>query len=261
MIALIAADVDGTLLENGMQELSDRVVEQMNALQEAGVLFAAASGRQYPNLKHLFRRVKGDVLYICENGALVVYKNKVIHKLPILRTMGLELMEDIWTQKDCEILLSGKTTSYLLPKQMRFYEYMEQVVGNQCTLMQHPNQVQEEYIKISAYCKEGITPYTDYFKERWQNRLNVAVSGQCWIDFNNRNANKGTALHKVQQQFGISVEDTVALGDNFNDLEMFEQCYFSYAMRHADSEVRRKAHYVTEDVESVLQDVLYLRQR
>ena len=47
MLKLIASDIDGTLLQNGKRELSLQAVEQIKQLKKMGILFAAASGRQY----------------------------------------------------------------------------------------------------------------------------------------------------------------------------------------------------------------------
>ena len=74
MVKLIACDLDGTLLLNGAQELNPGTVDQIRKLLSQGRVFAAASGRQYPNLRRLFAGVEDDIAYICENGALVIYK-------------------------------------------------------------------------------------------------------------------------------------------------------------------------------------------
>ena len=55
MIRLIAADMDGTLL-NGRGELPPHVFQAVRMLRKQGVLFAAASGRQYYNLETFLRR-------------------------------------------------------------------------------------------------------------------------------------------------------------------------------------------------------------
>ena len=47
MIKLIASDLDGTLLQNGAQELNPEIYDLILALKERGIHFAAASGRQY----------------------------------------------------------------------------------------------------------------------------------------------------------------------------------------------------------------------
>ena len=45
-----------------------------------GILFVAASGRQYANMKKMFRPVVDDMAFISENGALAVYNEKVLYQ-------------------------------------------------------------------------------------------------------------------------------------------------------------------------------------
>ena len=54
MIKLVATDIDGTLLQSGEREVPEAVFVQIDRLLKKGILFAAASGRQYSNLKNLF---------------------------------------------------------------------------------------------------------------------------------------------------------------------------------------------------------------
>ena len=68
MIKLIASDLDGTLLQNGAQELDPIIFDQIRTLKENGIHFAAASGRQYPNLRRLFAPVQDDISYIAETA-------------------------------------------------------------------------------------------------------------------------------------------------------------------------------------------------
>ena len=74
MIKLIASDLDGTLLLNKAQTLPDDLFPLIRELNELGIRFVAASGRQYPNMKRLFAPVASDISFICENGALAVEK-------------------------------------------------------------------------------------------------------------------------------------------------------------------------------------------
>ena len=60
MLKLIASDLDGTLLQ-GTREISKEAVGMIKKLSEMGILFVAASGRQYPNLRRLFEPVKDDI--------------------------------------------------------------------------------------------------------------------------------------------------------------------------------------------------------
>ena len=69
MIRLIASDVDGTLIKDSTPDLYPEMVEAIKKLKERGILFCAASGRQYESLQNVFRDVAGEIAYIAENGA------------------------------------------------------------------------------------------------------------------------------------------------------------------------------------------------
>ena len=54
MIKLVASDLDGTLLLHKAQSLPEEIFSLIRQLEELGIMFVAASGRQYPNMtKHL----------------------------------------------------------------------------------------------------------------------------------------------------------------------------------------------------------------
>ena len=78
MIKLVASDLDGTLLFKGAQSLPEEIFPLIRQLKKMGILFVAASGRQYANMKKMFRPVVDDMAFISENGALAVYNEKEI---------------------------------------------------------------------------------------------------------------------------------------------------------------------------------------
>ncbi len=57
MIKLIASDLDGTLVSGNMSDLPEGFPETVKELKQKGILFAAASGRQYHNLRRLFHEI------------------------------------------------------------------------------------------------------------------------------------------------------------------------------------------------------------
>ena len=61
MIKLVASDLDGTLLFKGAQSLPEEIFPLIRQLKKMGILFVAASGRQYANMKKMFRPVVDDM--------------------------------------------------------------------------------------------------------------------------------------------------------------------------------------------------------
>jgi HAD superfamily hydrolase (TIGR01484 family) len=145
MIKLIASDLDGTLLQNGAQQLTNEVIPYIKKLQDMGIIFVAASGRQYANMQRLFEPIKEEIAFICENGALVIYKGKILHKTIINKEIGEEILVDIRNREGCEILLSGLNTSYLEPKTNEYAHRMQYIVKNNVTIVKDILNVSEDY--------------------------------------------------------------------------------------------------------------------
>ena len=95
MIKLIASDLDGTLLQNGAQELTPRAIDLVRKLTEKGIYFVAASGRQYANERRLFAPVRDDISYIAENGSVCIHKGKVISRGIIEDDLAFRILREI----------------------------------------------------------------------------------------------------------------------------------------------------------------------
>ncbi|WP_167957790.1 HAD family hydrolase [Anaerosporobacter faecicola] len=256
-IKLIASDLDGTLLHNGAQSLGNEIITYIERLADHGILFAAASGRQYPNLKRLFEPVKDKIAYICENGALVIYQDTILSKSNIDRELGLQIMEDIYQKGDCEILLSGQSTSYVQPKNPAFAYFLEHIVHNNVTVVKDFHEVKEPFYKISAFEQIGIAKNSGpYFMNKWSSQLSATFSGFEWLDFMHPQTNKGNALQALCDHLHISTKETMAFGDNFNDIEMLTTAGYGYAMSGANEEIKALTPYTTHSVEEVLRSLL-----
>lgn len=83
-IKFIASDMDGTLLDQ-YGRLDPEFFDLFLQLEEQGILFSAASGRQYYSLRDTFAPIKDRVLYVAENGTLVMYQDKELYSCTILK--------------------------------------------------------------------------------------------------------------------------------------------------------------------------------
>jgi Cof subfamily protein (haloacid dehalogenase superfamily) len=256
-IKLIASDLDGTLLHNGAQEVSNEIITYIKELSSRGILFVAASGRQYANLRRLFSPVQDEIAYICENGALVMYQDQIISKSCIDRTTGLELMEDIMNKGDCELLLSGQATSYIQPKNPYFAYFLEHIVHNNVTVVEDFHTVEEPFYKISICEEAGIAENSGpYFINKWSSTLKTTISGFEWLDFTHPDTNKGHALQALCNHLHITTEQVMAFGDNYNDIEMLTTAKYGYVMEGAKEDIKRLTPFHTASVEQTIQKLL-----
>lgn len=253
---LIASDMDGTLLLHDSQQVSDRAIQLIQQLTEKGYLFVVASGRQYPNLKRQFKQVANDIAYICENGAVVLYKEHVLFESPMDHQVAMELCHDIYSHKGCEVLVSGRTVSYIKAKEPAFLDRMQNIVKNNVTVIENFEDIKEPIIKISVYEKDGIANSGDYFISQWEKRLKSTISGFSWLDFVNPDVNKGESLKHLMNLLSINKEDSIAFGDNFNDLEMLSCVGTGYVMNGANEKIKAMFTHFTDSVEHSLEQLL-----
>lgn len=256
MIRFIASDLDGTLLLNGAQKLNEELFPLIKRLSEAGIIFCAASGRQYPNLKRLFAPVAEDIMYICENGAVTIYKDEVISKVPMDASLGREIIRDITSISQCEVLVSGERISYLKPKTEEYLIRMRDIVKNDIKLVDDLCNISEDYVKISVYDPTGIDNTKEHFLEAFKGRAQSCVSGKLWLDYTGIGVNKGSAIEGIKEHFSIKNEECIAFGDNFNDIEMFQNVGIPVVMEKAVPEVKAYAKYETDMVEKSLRELI-----
>ena len=75
--------------------------------------------------------------------------------------------------------------------------------------------------------------------------VSYSVGWTAWLDINPQGVNKASALESVRQHLGVAVEDTVAVGDGRNDIEMLRWAGRGIAMGDADDVTRAAADEVT----------------
>lgn len=256
MIKLIASDLDGTLLKNGVQELSPDIFHIIRELKKKGIYFVAASGRQYYNLRLLFEPVKDDILYIAENGSLCICNDKTISKGFIERDLGIRIFHTAREYDGCHCLLSCESACYTDSKDPKFIHHIRNVLRNDLRVVDNLEDIAEPFLKVAVCDFEGTKNIEPYFQKKFSQEIKITTSGLIWIDFIAPNGDKGTALSNLASYLGIHAEECMAFGDRYNDLEMLQFAGRSYAMEDAAPGLAEYTTDITDSVEDVLTDFL-----
>lgn len=259
-VKFVVTDMDGTLL-NSTYELSKDFLPAFRKMQAKGILFAAASGRQYYNLLNRFETIKNEMVFIAENGSYVVYKGEDM----LVEAMEHELTREMLLQArnipDTYVVLCGKKKAYIenedpvfISKVKLYYDRFEVVED----LLQVAD---DQFLKIAICDLAGAeTNSFTHFKQK-REILQIKVSGSIWLDISHKLANKGRAMELLQKKHHITIEETMAFGDYLNDLEMMHKAYFSYAMENAHPDIKKVARFLAKSndangVMEVLQQML-----
>lgn len=257
MIKLIASDLDGTLVSGNMAKLPEGFPKLLQKLKEKNILFAAASGRQYHNLQVLFDAVKDDIAYICENGALTIYRGEILHKVEIPSEIAFPIIRRLEEEPGTEVLVSGAFTSYICPKEPLFEQYIKDM-NNQYKVVPDLTDIGEPIIKLALFEKEGTESRNRqaYWQNQFPPHIKIVTSGSLWLDFLFPDAHKGVGIQALANHLGIRREEILSFGDNYNDVEMFQESGISVAMETAAPGIQKLCDYTTPSVMGFIENIL-----
>ena len=221
MIKLIASDLDGTLLLNRAQTLPEEIFPLIRELKKRGILFVAASGRQYPNMRRLFDPVAEDMAFICENGALAVWNEKVLYQDNFEPELTREIVEAIDAREGAEFSCATREFYYIKPKTQHYLDLMTKVVKTTSRVVESFDEITEPCMKLAVYERAGVQEDSiRYWRSRFSDRCTVVTSGMEWVDFIPFGTNKARGLKEYQKLLGIRPEECMVFGDEYNDIEM-----------------------------------------
>lgn len=237
MIKLIVSDIDGTLLEDGKHNMNPELFDVILKLRAKGMQFAAASGRQWASIEAVFEPIKEKIFYLSDNGAYVGCHGRNLFLNTIDAGLIREMIQDI-RGEGLVVVLSGPDVVYLDEKDPKIYDWLVNGYKFRVKQVEDLMQVEDSFIKISAYKPHGVEPATVRLREKYGERLKITISGDMWMDCMAAGVNKGQAVKLLQESLGITPEETIAFGDQLNDMEMLQQVYYSFAIGNARAEVK-----------------------
>lgn len=257
MIKLVTSDLDGTLINQLMSEVSPEMGELIHELRRRGIYFAPASGRQLTSLRNLFHMAADECYYIAENGAVVWdSQGQVIHKTAMDRAEAEAVIWDFYNNSDGqgEVLISGENTSYLLIRGEDSPMYARiRFIKNRYQIVQDPAEIPEDIVKVATYFPDGSAKFIDRFIYKWAH-INCSISGPFWID--TMLGNKGTGVKALCDHLQIDPLDVMSFGDNFNDVPMLDLVGHPVIMDSAVPQLREKYPVHTPSVEQALRQFL-----
>lgn len=270
MIKLVASDMDGTLLNSHMR-ISETNKKSILHLQQAGVEFIVATGRDYNQIKPLLLEQGISCSVIALNGA--TFYNEAgtqlfSHALDISEVKQMihflsehNVFVELMTSKG--IFSNTKerrlaTFAYYIQELKPGTSYSEafsiserearnlqiRFIDSYDALLQDS---QTEVYKISAYTDQHPAFLHPLKETLLQSHLNLSITSfhESNLEINHVYAQKGKALSEYAEKRGLSAQQVMAIGDNNNDISMLQWATHSVAMMNASPAIKEMASHVT----------------
>lgn len=226
---LIVFDLDGTLLTSE-NEVTQESKEAIWHCKEKGFQIAYITGRGTIKTRKFVQELPCDA-YACNNGSQIFCEEKLIQTNCIDFKVGKEIL-----QKECR-----DKEFYVVMEPLKYLNYDDEKIDNKDYFKSDIEHLPNRPIDmISVKNRTGI--YLEKYPE-----IQTKKSGKSGIMINHKNATKVNALKVILNYFQIEKENSIVFGDDYSDIEMFENSGISVAMGNAIPELKQIATHVTED--------------
>ena len=251
MIKLIASDVDGTLVKDSAPKIYPEIFPVIESLKNKGVIIAIASGRQYHSIARMFEPVKNDLIFIAENGAHIRCRETDIGIVEMNRSDAEDIVRFLRGLENTDIIVSYPGVSRIESKNEDFINLIRYGYNNNVEVVEDVLDTTDKIIKVAVYRKGSIRDLGESrIIPRYEKICHAVMAGEEWVDFVDFKVDKGRALRSVMDFFHIKKEETVAFGDNGNDVTMLDEAGISYAVSNAPKEVQERALHICEGYEN-----------
>jgi Cof subfamily protein (haloacid dehalogenase superfamily) len=246
-ISLVLADVDGTLVTEE-KILTGRARQAVRRLRDSGIRFAITSGRPPRGMGMLFDPLDLDTPIAGFNGGLFVKRDLSIlaqktvpadvtrQAIGLIRNHGL----DAWiysgndwliTKRDAPHVAREAWTVKFEPTVVTNFEGRLDQVAKIVGVSDDHDRVRRCEADAQAMFGQGAT---------------AARSQPYYLDITNKDANKGAVVEYLSDHVGVPTEQIATIGDQPNDVLMFNRSGLSIAMGNASDEVKAQAKAVTD---------------
>lgn len=247
-IRMIFCDVDGTLLLRGEKNIPANIIDTINNAVSSNINICIASGRSYPDLKKLFDCVLNKVIFICCDGTMVVKNDNLLYSAPLNKSQVACMSKTYRGEYEAMVIYAKDYTYYLSDKDIS--DFGKKITSEE--VLEIPGDVfKVAFYKLSEKAKIKIENLGVK-----SGILNMVYKDPTWIEYIKAGIDKGTAAEIIQKQYGVSVYETAAFGDNLNDLGMLRRARVSFAANDARAEVVGMCKFKTNDVNKEISNII-----
>ncbi|HFR3691309.1 TPA: sugar-phosphatase [Streptococcus suis] len=250
-IKLVAIDIDGTLL-NSQHEITPEVFQAIQDAKKAGVKIVIATGRPISGVRAILDQLNlteaGDYV-ITFNGGLV--QDAATGEDIVKDTLSYDDYLDIELaarKLNLPMHASTKEGLFTANRNIGKYTVYESTLVNAPIFYRTPEEMTDkEIIKVMMVDEpERLDRALETIPAAFFDRFTIAKSAPFYLEFTPKQANKGLAIIALAQTLGLTMDQTMAIGDQENDRSMLEVVGSPVVMENGNSELKKIAKYITK---------------
>jgi Cof subfamily protein (haloacid dehalogenase superfamily) len=255
-IKLIACDMDGTLL-NDQKKISRANIEAVHKLKDLDIIFVIATGRHDSMVKSYLDSLGIEMPVISCNGAMVrePFSNHIYSSIPLTNDQTLGIIQVCkMFQADYHIYGRDVIFGETMTSRMLFYRDWNQNLSERDKINLYVSTDYQSYIdeNMGEIFKVLIIPQkSDDFrgieKEIFKSTgLTVSQSDPVLLDVTQKGITKAHAIETLCRELKIDRNETAAIGDHMNDLDMIQYAGIGIGMANGIKEIKDASRFITK---------------
>ena len=250
-IKFIALDTDGTLLDSNGKILPSTKEAVKKALDQ-GIKVALCSGRPIAGLKHFMDElgiVGPDQYAITLNGAITITADGQVMTEDLVSNKFYRKMYDFGKKHHIPFNVVSPDSKIITGDHDVDLMIYTQAYENSATLyIRQPDELPADF-EIAKGCFVGKEQLIDQWEEKisqeFEKDLYVVRADSCFLELLHPGVSKGNVLKELTEKLGIKPDEVMAIGDERNDLTMFEFAGTAVCMGNGSPVAKEHADYVT----------------
>lgn len=261
-IRLLVLDIDGTIAGTSNQ-VRETVRQAIQAVQAQGIQVAIATGRMYCSALRFHQAVGSTLPLMAYQGAMIKdpHTDRLHRHWALDRQVTLQLLEyfeDHYRDQALSIHLYIDDQLHVREVTAETQLYAERsgiepiAVGDLRRVVSQADIAPPTKLLALSDDLELIEHLLTNLRQRYTPaELYFTTSVATFFEAANPQVNKGTAVRYLAEDLlGLQPHQVMAIGDNFNDVEMLNYAGIGIAMGNAPKEVQKAAQWVAPDVEA-----------
>lgn len=243
MYKIIFIDIDGTL-RNDKKEITNRTKEAIQKVVQKGIHVVICSGRYRQYVENVSKEaMASNYIIACNGGEIYDYKNKkIIYENNLRKQIIMELYQLAEKYKVQFVINSRDKRVVFNESDNILEEFLKTHSSTQCIF------ADEDASKIRTI-KSEVEKLEDVEIINLSKSLlnkDVPAENSLFLDVACRGTSKGNAIKKLCTYLKIDLNDSVAIGDSYNDLPMFEVVKHCVVMGNALEDIKKVADKVID---------------
>jgi Cof subfamily protein (haloacid dehalogenase superfamily) len=244
-VRLLLSDVDGTLVRMD-KTLTERSIEAVHKLHDAGIGFAVTSGRPPRGMSMLVDPLSLRTPLAAFNGGLIVD--------PEMELVEERVIPDDLVAPIVGLLESSQLSVWVYSGADWYVRDLDGPhVAREASTVQFDPTLASNYDNITSAAKivgvsddhDAVATAAEDTRNQFGDHVSAARSQPYYLDVTHPQANKGAVVRFLSAKYEIPTDEIATIGDMPNDVLMFAHSGLSVAMGNASREVQRAARRVT----------------